>query len=265
MRIPYDVGRSSVGLGHGCSLNGHGPTSESARTVLIIDDDRQVHQLMQRFLTNEGWNVVTASSGPGRHPAGQAASPGGHHAGRDDVRDGRLVGAVEAQAPIRRRPCAPVVMVSIIDDKRMGFALGAARTTSPSRSTATRWCKVLSKLSPGQRTRPGAGHRRRRLDPGGHSPHARAGRLARLRGGPMGSEAVEKMKKEGASPDSAGPDDAADERLRVHRRSTASTTSGRAIPVVVVSGPRPDSNAEREQLNGCVKAVIHKNSARLRP
>jgi len=61
MRIPYDPAELSE---NSLAQKGQAPVSDGARTVLIIDDDRQVHQLMQRFLTSEGWNVVTASSGP---------------------------------------------------------------------------------------------------------------------------------------------------------------------------------------------------------
>ncbi len=96
-----------------------------APLVLVVDDDPTVHDLMQRYLSKEGYRVVCAASGQeGLHLA-QKLRP---DAITLDVMmpsmDGwAVLTALKADpdlAPI------PVVMLTIVDNKNLGFALGAA-------------------------------------------------------------------------------------------------------------------------------------------
>ncbi|MBD3886630.1 response regulator [Phormidium tenue FACHB-886] len=95
-----------------------------ASTVLVIDDDASVQDIMQRFLSREGFNVITAMSGQeGLRLAGEQ-SP-------DvillDVRMPNLNGW-EVLSRLKSDPelaRIPVVMVTIEDDKALGCALGA--------------------------------------------------------------------------------------------------------------------------------------------
>src|SRR5262249_45936711 len=93
-------------------------------TVLVIDDDPAVLDLMQRFLAKEGFTVRTAASGPAGLALARTLRPAAIPL--DVMMPGMdgwaVLAALKADpllAPI------PVVMVTILDDKDMGFALGA--------------------------------------------------------------------------------------------------------------------------------------------
>jgi signal transduction histidine kinase/CheY-like chemotaxis protein len=105
------------------------PPVESAEpgqgTVLVIDDEPAVRDLMQRFLGKEGFRVVTA------------------HGGEDGLRQARelrpdaitldvmmpgmdgwaVLSALKADPEVAD---IPVVMLTIVDDKNLGYALGAS-------------------------------------------------------------------------------------------------------------------------------------------
>jgi signal transduction histidine kinase/DNA-binding response OmpR family regulator/HAMP domain-containing protein len=99
--------------------------SEGAPTVLVIDDDPTVHDLVQRFLTKEGLNMKAARSGEEGirlakelHPAVitlDVLMPG---------MDGWAVLTELKSDPALSE--IPVIMLTIMDEKQMGYALGAA-------------------------------------------------------------------------------------------------------------------------------------------
>jgi len=97
----------------------------NGRTVLVIDDDSMVHELMSRFLTKEGFNVVQAESGEEGFRLAQTLRP--------------CVITLDVMMPerdgwsiltrLKADPATsdiPVVMLTIVDDRGRGFALGAA-------------------------------------------------------------------------------------------------------------------------------------------
>jgi signal transduction histidine kinase/CheY-like chemotaxis protein/Skp family chaperone for outer membrane proteins len=94
-------------------------------TVLVIDDDPVVHDLMTRFLAKDGVRVVVASAGEEGlalarrlHPAAitlDVMMPG---------MDGWTVLATLKADP--QLSSIPVVMVTMTDDRRTGYALGAS-------------------------------------------------------------------------------------------------------------------------------------------
>ncbi len=108
-------------------------------TVLVIDDDPVVHDLMARFLAKEGVRVVVASTGEEGlalartvHPAAitlDVMMPG---------MDGWTVLATLKADP--ELSSIPVVMVTMTDDRRRGYAFGASeyltKPIDPSRLTA---------------------------------------------------------------------------------------------------------------------------------
>ena len=101
------------------------PVAEGARTVLVIDDEATVRDLMQRFLAKEGYRVVAASSG---EEGLRLARELGPDAITLDVMmpgmDGwAVLAALKADA---RTADIPVVMLTIIDNQNLGYALGAA-------------------------------------------------------------------------------------------------------------------------------------------
>ncbi len=101
------------------------PLPEGALTVLVIDDDPTVHDLMHRFLSKEGLRMVAASHGEeglqiakALHPALitlDVLMPG---------MDGWAVLTALKADPVLAD--IPVIIVTIWDDKQMGYALGAA-------------------------------------------------------------------------------------------------------------------------------------------
>ncbi len=96
-----------------------------AGTVLSIDDDPIVRDMLQRFLSREGFRVVTA---PGGEEGLQLARELHPDAITLDVlmpgMDGwAVLAALKADPDLA---VIPVVMLTIVDDKNLGYALGAS-------------------------------------------------------------------------------------------------------------------------------------------
>jgi GAF domain-containing protein/DNA-binding response OmpR family regulator len=94
-------------------------------TVLVIDDEATVRDLMQRFLTKEGFRVVTAHGGEEGLQRARALRP---DAITLDVMmpgmDGwAVLSALKADPDVAD---IPVIMLTIVDDKNLGYALGAS-------------------------------------------------------------------------------------------------------------------------------------------
>jgi PAS domain S-box-containing protein len=94
-------------------------------TVLVIDDDLTVHDLMQRSLRREGLRMATATSGEEGLRRARQLRPA---AITLDVMmpgmDGWSVLTALKADPLLAD--IPVIMLTIVDDKNMGYALGAA-------------------------------------------------------------------------------------------------------------------------------------------
>jgi GAF domain-containing protein/DNA-binding response OmpR family regulator len=94
-------------------------------TVLVIDDDASVREIVQRFLAREGFRVVTAAGGEeGLRLARQL----GPDAITLDVMMPGLDGWA-VLAALKSEPATadiPVVMLTMMDDRNLGYALGAA-------------------------------------------------------------------------------------------------------------------------------------------
>jgi len=107
----------------------HHATGEEAAangpTVLVIDDDPNVHELMRRFLKPRGFRLFSAFAGEAGLDLARELRP--------DVitldvmmpgRDGwSVLSALKADSELDE---IPVVMVTMLDDKSIGYALGAA-------------------------------------------------------------------------------------------------------------------------------------------
>jgi two-component system, NtrC family, sensor kinase len=94
-------------------------------TVLVIDDDATVHDLMQRFLHREGLRMATATSGEEGLRLARELRPA---AITLDVMmpgmDGWAILTALKADPLLA--AIPVIMLTIVDDKNLGYALGAA-------------------------------------------------------------------------------------------------------------------------------------------
>jgi CheY-like chemotaxis protein len=94
-------------------------------TVLVVDDDEAVRDLMQRFLGREGFRVVVTGRGDealrlAREIAPDAITLDVMMPGMDGW---AVLTALKADALTAD---IPVVMVTIVDDRNLGYALGAA-------------------------------------------------------------------------------------------------------------------------------------------
>ena len=98
---------------------------DAASRVLVIDDDPGVRELLARMLAKEGFNVATASSGEQGIQRALDFEPAVITL---DVMmpgmDGWSVLAAMKNDP--KIAHIPVVMVSMLDERRVGYALGAA-------------------------------------------------------------------------------------------------------------------------------------------
>jgi signal transduction histidine kinase/CheY-like chemotaxis protein/ligand-binding sensor domain-containing protein len=94
-------------------------------TVLVIDDDANVRDLMERTLAKDGYRVVTAADGPRGLTLARELKPAVITL---DVMMPGMDGWAVLTA-LKADPDTadiPVVMMTIVDDRNMGFALGAA-------------------------------------------------------------------------------------------------------------------------------------------
>jgi signal transduction histidine kinase/DNA-binding response OmpR family regulator len=101
------------------------PVPPGATCVLVIDDDAAQRQLIQRFLNKEGFYVRTAAGGEAGLRLARELRPA---AITLDVMmpemDGwSVLSALKSDAGLRD---IPVIMLTMVDDRERGFALGAA-------------------------------------------------------------------------------------------------------------------------------------------
>ncbi|MCS6861422.1 MAG: response regulator [Abditibacteriales bacterium] len=96
-----------------------------ASTVLVIDDDATVHDLLRRFLSKEGFHVEGARGGEEGLRRARALRPAviTLDVMMPDMDGWTVLHALKADPDLAG---IPVVMLTIVDDKNRGFALGAA-------------------------------------------------------------------------------------------------------------------------------------------
>jgi CheY-like chemotaxis protein len=127
VRIPADVDESKAKLlprSEESSVNvSHAP--EGAPTVLAIDDDPTVCDLMRRFLSKEGLQMVAARNGEEGIRLARELRPA--VITLDVLMPGMdgwaVLTALKADPVVAD---IPVIMLSIMNEKQMGYALGAA-------------------------------------------------------------------------------------------------------------------------------------------
>ena len=106
-------------------LVGAAQAQPAGGSVLVIDDDPATHDLINRFLTREGFRVLTASSGEEGLRMAREARP-------DAITLDVLMPSVDGWAVLAALKAdpdladIPVVMLTMVDDKTMGYALGAS-------------------------------------------------------------------------------------------------------------------------------------------
>jgi signal transduction histidine kinase/DNA-binding response OmpR family regulator len=96
-----------------------------ASTILVVDDDPTVQDLMTRYLTKEGYRVVAASGGKEGLRLAKELKP-------DVITLDVLMAEMDGWAVLSALKAdpetvdIPVVVLTMFDDKEMGFALGAS-------------------------------------------------------------------------------------------------------------------------------------------
>jgi CheY-like chemotaxis protein/anti-sigma regulatory factor (Ser/Thr protein kinase) len=94
-------------------------------TVLVIDDDPAVHELLTRFLSKDGFQVLTAASGEEGLRLARAFHP-------DAITLDVLMPAMDGWAVLaalkaeRDLADIPVVMLTIMENRNVGYAFGAS-------------------------------------------------------------------------------------------------------------------------------------------
>ena len=126
VRLPADVAQIREGLAEAAG---------SAGMVLVIDDEAVVRELMQRFLSKQGFRVLTAANGEDGLRLARSKRP---DAITLDVMMPGMDGWTVLSKLMADRDLAdvPVVMLTIVDDKQNADTLWVRRNISPSRSTA---------------------------------------------------------------------------------------------------------------------------------
>lgn len=125
VRIPAEIGPPQSRLPE-AALKKHAPRPTGPRpTVLVIDDDPAVHELMSRFLGQNGYRVLVAGDADSGIATAKREKP--DVITLDAVMPGR--DGWDALAELKTDPgtaAIPVVMVTFREERGKGFALGAA-------------------------------------------------------------------------------------------------------------------------------------------
>ena len=95
-----------------------------AATILVIDDDQTVREVMERFLAREGFAVVTASGGVEGLKLAREVHPAAITLDvmMPDVDGWTVLAAIKGDPELAD---IPVILISILDEKNRGYALGA--------------------------------------------------------------------------------------------------------------------------------------------
>ena len=224
----------------------------TASTVLVIDDEAAVRDLMQRFLAREGFRVVTAAGGEEGLQRARELRP---DAITLDVMmpgmDGwAVLSALKADPALAD---IPVVMLTIVDDRNLGYALGASDyLTKP--IDRERLAAVLDKY---RRDLPvlvvddDAEIRqllRRMLEPDGY-------RVVEADNGRVALDRLRDVVPSVVLLDLMMPEMDGFEFVAEFRRQP----TWRAIPIVVITA-RDLSREDRERLNGYVQKILQKGA-----
>ena len=142
VRLPATVGENAPAEPPATASD----VTPSAGRVLVIDDEASVRALMRRFLLREGLTVDEAATGDAGLRAARETRPDAITL--DVMMPGMDGWSVLAALKADPELCdVPVIMLTIVDDKRAGFALGASEyLTKPIDREQLR--RVLAKYRP---------------------------------------------------------------------------------------------------------------------
>jgi signal transduction histidine kinase/DNA-binding response OmpR family regulator len=100
------------------------PSGRRSRSVLIIDDDPVVRDLMARYLERQGFEIVTAANGAEGLTRARQLQPAAITLDimMPDVDGWTVLAALKSDPRLAE---TPVVLVTIVDEKQRGYAFGA--------------------------------------------------------------------------------------------------------------------------------------------
>jgi GAF domain-containing protein/CheY-like chemotaxis protein/anti-sigma regulatory factor (Ser/Thr protein kinase) len=221
-------------------------------TVLVIDDESVVRDLMQRFLTKEGFHVVTAAGGEDGLRLARQLRP-------DSITLDVMMPGMDGWAVLAALKAdpdladIPVIMLTIVDDKNLGYALGAADyLTKPIDRE-----RVVAVLTQHRRDRPvlvvddDVAVRqllRRMLEPEGYA-------VVEAENGRVALERLREMKPSVILLDLMMPEMDGFEFVSECRRHEA----GRGVPIVVITA-KDLTREDRDRLNGSVEKILQKGT-----
>jgi GAF domain-containing protein/CheY-like chemotaxis protein len=251
IRLPVQVTEAAHEAAAPAAPADHVPPE--AGTVLVIDDETAVRDLMQRFLAREGFRVVTAAGGEEGLRQARELRP-------DAITLDVMMPGMDGWAVLSALKAdpdtadIPVVMLTIVDDRNLGYALGAADyLTKP--IDRERVVTVLRKYRPDLPVLvvdDDAGLRqllRRMLEPEGYA-------VVEADNGRVALERLREVSPSVVLLDLMMPEMDGFEFVAEFRRHEA----WRGIPIVVITA-RDLSREDHERLNGYVERILQKGAA----
>jgi len=125
IRLPAEVGAvQPVPPAHDAAAPRPAAAPSGATTILVVDDDPTVRELMARHLTREGFTVTTASGGQEGLRLARELRPAAITLDvmMPDLDGWTVLAAIKGDPELRD---IPVILMSIVDDRKRGYALGA--------------------------------------------------------------------------------------------------------------------------------------------
>jgi CheY-like chemotaxis protein/anti-sigma regulatory factor (Ser/Thr protein kinase) len=124
LRLPAEVA-GSMDETTGPRATIRSPSAVGTKFVLVVDDDATVRDLMERFLSKEGFTVATASGGREALDLAHKLQPSAITLDvmMPDLDGWTVLAAIKGDPELAD---IPVVLMTILDEKTRGYALGAA-------------------------------------------------------------------------------------------------------------------------------------------
>jgi CheY-like chemotaxis protein len=122
---PVEVGAPDVARRESPVANPPAATGHDGGRVLVIDDDPTVRDLMTRYLEGEGFSVVVAANGVEGLTRAREVHPAAITLDvmMPDLDGWTVLAALKGDPTLAD---IPVILVTIVDEKQHGYALGAA-------------------------------------------------------------------------------------------------------------------------------------------
>lgn len=125
IRLPADVGVAQPAAAvRDAAAHRPSAAQSGVATILVVDDDQTVREVMQRFLAREGFSVVTADGGLEGLRLARALHPAAITLDvmMPDLDGWMVLAAIKGDPELAD---IPVILMTIADEKNRGYALGA--------------------------------------------------------------------------------------------------------------------------------------------